>query len=219
MMLDDIMFAIINGSVDDDNPPLADRIYRFRHDFFVDRLGWEACRKPDRRDRDQFDGPDALHIVGEERGEIVTYARLLPTTRPHLLSHLYPELMRSAPAPAPVGRRVYEWTRHAILPKRREWSDAAALSDAAIGAVARAAELLKLEGLLAQIHPTLVGRLMDTGWDVEPLALPIRYDGRPVLPVYARLTAQTIATARAALARLRGAQLRLPGDWVPAPIH
>jgi acyl-homoserine lactone synthase len=204
------MFRLESGHIDHDDQQLADRIYKFRHSYFVEHLGWEACRKLDHRERDQFDGLDTFHVVGEERDEIVAYARLLPTTRPHLLSDLYPEIMQGAKAP--TGRRIYEWTRQSVVPKRREFADGNTFSNAFMGAVAQVADVLDLEGLLVQTHPTLVGRLIETGWDVEPLALPTTYAGAILVSVYARLTTQTLEVAQAAFAALPGARLDLPSD-------
>ncbi|WP_375454126.1 acyl-homoserine-lactone synthase [uncultured Methylobacterium sp.] len=192
------MFRLLNGDIDAESPELADHIYRFRHGFFVDHLHWEACRKPDGRERDQFDGPGCIHVVGEEIDEIVAYARLLPTTRPHLVSHVYPEIMQGAPSP--TGPRIYEWTRHAVAPRKREGRGARDFTKAHFAAVARAAEAVGIEALLVQTHPMLADRVMDMGWDVEPLALPTAYDGNMILPIIARLTQRTLATAQTVLA-------------------
>lgn len=201
------MFALLTGDVDAKDPHLADDIYRFRHRFFVEQLKWEACRKPDGRERDQFDGPECLHVVCRENEEIVSYARLLPTTRPHLLSHIYPEILQGGTAPS--GRRIYEWTRHAVAAKKREMKGPNSFSRAAFGAVAQVVAVLGLDGLLVQTHPVIVERLMDMGWDVEPLALPVLYDGAMLMPIYARLTPHTVSVGRAACDQC-GAGLQFP---------
>lgn len=207
------MLRVLSGDVEARDPALMDRIYRFRHDFFVDHLKWEACRRPDGRERDQFDGPDCLHVVGSEPAGwetdvIVSYSRLLPTTRPHLQSHLYPEILKGACAPS--GPRVYEWTRCAVAPGKRESAKGMdAVSGASFTAVAETAERFGLEGLLVQTHPVLVTRLMDMGWDVEPLALPCAYGESLLLPIYARLTPETVATCRRVFG-LPGSVLRMP---------
>lgn len=191
------MFRLLTGDIEAEDPDLADRVYRFRHAFFVDHLGWEACRKADGRERDQFDGPDSIHVIGEEFDDITAYARLLPTTAPHLVSHVYPEIMKGAPSPS--GSRIFEWTRHAVAARKREGRGARAFARAHMAAVAQAAEALGIEALLVQTHPMLVDRIIDTGWDVDPLALPSTYDGSMILPIIARLTPRTVATAQADL--------------------
>lgn len=212
------MFYLLSGDIERTHPGLADSIYRFRHSFFVDHLKWEACRKPDGRERDEFDGPDCLHVVGMEAEAIVSYSRLIPTTRPHLQTHLYPEILAGAPSPS--GPRIYEWTRCAVAPSKRESVQGTdAVSGASFTAVAEAAEFLGLEGLLVQTHPVLVSRLMGMGWDVEPLALPYRYGNDTILPIYAKLTSMTVASCRSTFS-LQGPSLMLPGTGkTPAPMH
>jgi acyl-homoserine lactone synthase len=202
------MFTLLSGDVDTTDPQMANRIYAFRHAYFVEHLRWEGCRQADCRERDRFDGPDSFHVLGEKGTEILAYARLLPTTRPHLLSHLYPEILQGRPAP--TGRRIYEWTRHAVALRMRESAMATAFSNVVSGAVAYAAEALDLEGLLVQLHPALIERLTETGWDAEPLALPVKYEGSSLVPVYARLTDQTLQIAQAAFAAWPGAHLHVP---------
>lgn len=189
------MFQLLYGDVEASHPDLMDKVYRFRHAFFVEHLKWEACRKPDGRERDQFDGPSCSHVIGFERDEVVSYSRLLPTTRPHLQTHLYPEILKGAPSPS--GSRIYEWTRCAVAPAKRESAKGIdAVSGASFTAVAEAVERLGLDGLLVQTHPVLVARLIDMGWDVEPLALPCRYGESLLLPIYARLTPDTVNRCR-----------------------
>ena len=207
------MFKLLIGDIETEAPDLAERIYRFRHGFFVEHLKWEACRKPDGRERDEFDGPGCLHVVAEEHDAIVAYARLLPTTRPHLLTHVYPQILQGGTAP--TGPKIYEWTRHAVAPHKREAKGANTFSRAAFAAVAEAVAAMGLDGLLVQTHPVIVDRLMDMGWDIEPLALPSLYDGATLLPIYARLAPHTITTAQAAFAGHQGSRLELPA--VPYP--
>lgn len=177
---------------------LMEKVYRFRHAIFVERLKWEECRKPDGREIDQFDGPGCVHLVrmdGEDE-TVTAYSRLLPTTRPHLLSDVYPDLVQCGPAPK--GPAVYEWTRCGTLPSRRDGR--AGIIDPATAeiftAAAEVAAERRFDGLLAQTHPILVNRLMSCGWEVEPLGLPTRYLGHPIVPVYARLTHETVTTSR-----------------------
>jgi acyl-homoserine lactone synthase len=202
------MFRLVTGNLDEIDFTLADRIYRFRHTFFVEGLGWESCRRTDGRERDRFDGPTAFHFLGEENDEIVAYARFLPTTGPHLLSHLYPQIMQGGSAPK--GPAIYEWTRQAIVANRREMPDADLFAAAVSGAIALVVHALNLDGLLIEFHPAHIPRLLDTGWYVRPLALPTSYEGSKIVPVYAQVTGRTLKAARAAFAAWPGARLRLP---------
>lgn len=94
-----------------DDPALMERVWRFRYQRFVEQLGWEAVRRPDCWERDQFDGPAAVHLVLEHDKQIVGYSRLLPTSVPYLAADLYP----SRTADLPTKRYPFEWTRCAAI--------------------------------------------------------------------------------------------------------
>ncbi|WP_188312139.1 acyl-homoserine-lactone synthase [Salinarimonas soli] len=175
---------------------LLEKAYRFRHRHFVDRLKWEALRKPDGREIDQFDGPDCVHVIGVENDEVASYVRLLPTTRPHLQSHVYPEILQGAQAP--TGPGIYEWTRGSVDPNKRDGSTGIDRTTAGFWlGVAEAAEHLGLDGLLVQSHPMMMGRILELGWQVKPLALPTTYDGAPIVSYYAGMSPKTLPKLRA----------------------
>ncbi|AWN41391.1 acyl-homoserine-lactone synthase [Methylobacterium durans] len=109
------MFKLLSGEDGSEDPDLMEKVYRFRHAFFVEHLKWEACRKPDGREIDEFDTPECYHVVGLAGDAVVSYSRLLPTTRPHLQTHLYPEILKGPPL-RPV--RGSSSGRAAQLPRR-----------------------------------------------------------------------------------------------------
>jgi N-acyl-L-homoserine lactone synthetase len=67
--------------------------YRLRHEVFAEKLVWTAMRPLFIGDCgyeiDQFDTASTLHVVLEEDGEVVAYARLIQTTEPHVLTALW----------------------------------------------------------------------------------------------------------------------------------
>jgi len=99
-------------------PALQEQVFRLRHHVFVEKLGWEAIRRADGLEIDDFDTDAAIHFVVQDgENNIKAYARLLPTTQAHLLSVVYPHLLDDA-AKMPVGSDIYEWTRSTALPIR-----------------------------------------------------------------------------------------------------
>jgi acyl-homoserine lactone synthase len=91
--------------------------FELRHRVFVEEKGWQALKRPDGRETDQFDDEHAVHMLYIEAGAVIGYQRLLPTTRPYLLTEVYPQLCDGRP---PSGRDVWEWTRYCVAPSRRE---------------------------------------------------------------------------------------------------
>jgi len=174
---------------------LMERVYEFRHRFFVDHLGWEALRRPDGREIDQFDTDACIHLVGVEGREVVSYTRLLPTTSPHLLSHVYPEML--AGATAPTGPDIWEWTRCAFDPAWREGHKGTdPITARMFLAVAEACLYFGFRALLVQTHPLLMTQIIELGWKARPLALPLEYDGKSVVPIYAGVTEETLTMSR-----------------------
>ena len=111
------MLMVIPGSDVGRYETLMDRAFRFRHSIFVEEKGWEELRQPGGRERDRFDDRHAIHHICLRDEEIVGYQRLLPTTRPHLLSDVLTDLCRHTP---PRGEHVFEWTRFSVARSYRE---------------------------------------------------------------------------------------------------
>ena len=175
---------------------LMESVYRFRHRFFVDHMKWEALRKPDGREIDQFDTDTCVHLVGvSESGAVTAYSRLLPTTEPHLMSHVFSSLLEGAEEP--VGPDIWEWTRAAVAPERRDGRSAAdrATAEMMLG-VTEACLYLGIRALQAQTHPQILPRMIELGWKVTPLALPAEFDGQPAIPVLGELDEKTLLTSR-----------------------
>jgi len=92
-------------------PALLDDLYRFRHQVFRERLGWEVASRRG-RERDGFDDLDPVHIAVRDRGRVIGCWRLLPTTGPYMLRDTFPQLLRGEPPPA--ASDVWELSRFAV---------------------------------------------------------------------------------------------------------
>ena len=96
--------------------PAADAAMRAmfaaRKQVFVDLLGWDLPVLAGRYELDQFDDQDAHYLIlSEPNGDHIASARLLRTTRPHLLDSHFAAL---ADEPIPHGARVREITRFCL---------------------------------------------------------------------------------------------------------
>src|SRR5688572_1881616 len=85
--------------------------FRLRHRVFVEEKGWGDLRRDDGLETDRFDDEHAVHMLYVEDGRVIGYQRMLPTTRPHLLSEVMPELCEGQ---RPVGPDIWEWTRYCV---------------------------------------------------------------------------------------------------------
>ncbi|KAG5727286.1 hypothetical protein E4T56_gene5882, partial [Termitomyces sp. T112] len=87
-------------------------MFAARKAVFVDLLQWDVPVLDGRYEIDQFDDRHAHYIIlSQEDGNHLGSARLLPTTRPHILGSLYPQLCTQA---APSGTAIFEITRFCL---------------------------------------------------------------------------------------------------------
>ena len=87
-------------------------MFEDRKSVFVDLLKWDVPVLCGRFELDQFDDEHATYlIIADEDGDHLASARLLPTTRPHILGSLFPDLCA---APPPAGPWVFEITRFCL---------------------------------------------------------------------------------------------------------
>lgn len=86
----------------------------YRHEVFVEMLGWSDLATPERLEQDQFDREDTVYVVArDEGGRINGCARLLPTVRSYLLSEVFPELLNGLVPPS--SQDVWELSRFAAV--------------------------------------------------------------------------------------------------------
>jgi N-acyl-L-homoserine lactone synthetase len=144
-------------------------MFEDRKSVFVDLLNWDVPVLDGRFELDEFDDGHALYlIIADEEGDHLGSARLLPTTRPHILGSLFAGLCA---APPPRGPEVAEITRfclsrrHGAASRRRTRNQlVTALAWHALGHGIRTytgvAEIAWLQQILA------------FGWDCRPLGAP-----------------------------------------------
>lgn len=175
------MMHVLTSQNADDYPELFEKIWRFRHKQFVERLGWKELRSEDGREKDRFDTDDAIHLAVVSNDEVVGYTRLLRTSRPHLLSDVYPEIMLGQDWPR--GDAIYEWTRCISDDKAAKFGDVQA-SHMLITGVLEFCLLSGIQGMIVETHPKLVTWMLETGYKVETLNTPQMINDVPVVPVY-----------------------------------
>lgn len=190
------MLKVIHGSEVIAHQELMDRVFRFRHGVFVDEKGWEDLRQPDARERDQFDDAHAIHQVCLRDDEIVGYQRLLPTTRPHLLTDVLGDLCRTKP---PRGPRVFEWTRFCVAPSHREVRPRAnsAFLELAQGVV-EWGMANRVDTVTVAIDWRLMVIAMQLRFFVRPLGFPKKIGRDEVVALRMSFTAETLTTIRQA---------------------
>ena len=89
------------------------RVAHYRHRVFIERLGWQLDAQ-DGAESDQFDRTDTVYVaIEDEQAQIAGCARLLPTTRPYLLSEVFPQLLNGLAPPRDPA--IWELSRFAAM--------------------------------------------------------------------------------------------------------
>lgn len=91
---------------------LLDEMFRLRARVFGGRLGWDVNVR-EGMERDGFDNLDPAYAVGlDDQGNVVSCVRALQTTGPHMLSHVFSDILDGEP---PLrSPQIWESTRFCV---------------------------------------------------------------------------------------------------------
>lgn len=188
------MIHIVTPANEGDYRDAMEQVWRLRHEVFVKEKGRIDLDRPDGREIDQFDTPYAVHFLAIEHGRVIGYSRLLPTTRPHLLSELMPHLCEGE---HPSGCDTWEWTRQAVARSHR-----------ARGGAINAIFLCLLTGivewgiahgvrqLVLQMPTPYLLQVMQLHFRARPLGHPQAVSGEHVIAATAEFDEGTLARLR-----------------------
>jgi len=140
--------------------------FRLRHDIFVEERHWEALRKPDRREIDSYDNEDTLYLLALEGRRVVGGHRLYPTTKPSMMSEVFPHL--AAVRGCPANPLVWEWSRYFVVRDRRDGT----LNLQLMAAVQEFCLNQGIAQVSAIMETWWLPRFHEAGFVVTPLGLP-----------------------------------------------
>jgi N-acyl-L-homoserine lactone synthetase len=166
------MATIIEAGFPD---PRSDRTLRAmfedRKSVFVDLLKWDVPVLEGRFELDAFDDRHATYlIIADDDGDHLGSARLLPTTRPHILGTLFADLCA---APPPIGREVMEITRF-CLSRRQNAASRRRTRNQLVTALARHALENGIRTYTGVAELAWLQQILAFGWDCRPLGVPAR---------------------------------------------
>jgi acyl-homoserine lactone synthase len=188
-----------------------EQAYRLRHRVFVEELGWTDLAKPDGREIDQFDDEHAVHMLYIEEGQVLGYQRMLPSTRPHLLSEILPELCEGE---RPVGSHIWECTRHCVAPGHREKGRfASPIANALLSGIVEWGLSRGISTAIIEIDTYLLLRLVQLHFRMLPLGLPRRIANQDVIAVTATFDWRTLERLR----EMRGNRRRVLAETFETP--
>ena len=191
---------------------LMEQAYRLRHRVFVEEKKWMDLAKPDGREIDQFDNEHAIHMLYIDGGKVLEYQRMLPSTRPHLLSDVLPHLCEDV---LPTGEHIWEWTRYCVEPAHRERGRTLSpVANTLLSGIVECGLESGVETIIIQMNPLWLLRLVQLHFRVMPLGLPQQVGGEDVVAVTASFDRRTLAR----LQEMRGDRQRVLAE-PEKPVH
>lgn len=157
--------------------PWSDRtlkaMFEDRKSIFVDLLKWDVPVLDSRFEVDQFDDENATYlIIADETGDHLGSARLLPTSRPHILGSLFAGLCA---APPPAGPGIAEITRF-CLSRRQNAASRRRTRNQLVSALVWHALGRGIRTYTGVAELAWLQQILAFGWDCRPLGAPRRLD-------------------------------------------
>ena len=140
--------------------------FRLRHDIFVEERHWETLRKPDCREINSYDNEDTVYLLALEGRRVIGGHRLYPTTKPSMMSEVFPHL--AAVRGCPADPLVWEWSRYFVVRDRRD----GALNLQLMAAVQEFCLNQGIAQVSAIMETWWLPRFHEAGFVVTPLGLP-----------------------------------------------
>lgn len=187
---------------------VLDNYHRIRHDVFVKERGWKAVEREDGRDIDAYDRDDTVHLIAIDGARVVGGQRLTPTTTPHMLSEIFPDL--AAVKGVPAGPSIWEASRYFVVRERRSGRTDCMM-------LAAVQEFGLDEGIThysAVIETWWLPRLHEAGFVVRPLGLPTLIENQWAIAASVEVRESSRDRARA-LGGFTGSVLVRKGPQMP----
>lgn len=187
--------------------PASDAVLRAmfaaRKSVFVDLLKWDVPVLDGAYEIDQFDDVHATYLIlAEPDGTHLGSARLLPTTRPHILDSFYSGLCEGAP---PRDADTVEITRF-CLDRRLTAQERRQVRDTLVSALVDHALATGITAYSAIAEMGWFQQILAFGWRCMPLGLPRIIDGTMLAALRIEITPETpslLESGRATAAALR----------------
>lgn len=148
-------------------------MHRHRHEIFARYYGWSALNSADGLDIDEFDTPHTVYFLTLDDGGVLRGCdRVIPSWRPHMLTHLFPEYAEES---VPSGPSIWEWSRHA--PGHPDWSEAINRQARLVSSIAllEFAASRGIEAYTGILEARALPMAARVGWRPRPLGAPVKY--------------------------------------------
>jgi len=130
-----------------------------------------------------------------EDGVVLGYQRMLPTTRPYLLTEVLSSLCEVEP---PRSSEVWEWTRYCVESNRRERGRVLSpIANSLLAGIVMWGLQNNINAIVIEMNPLWLLRLVQLHFRVVPLGLPQSIEGEDTVAVIASFDRRTLDKLRA----------------------
>ena len=166
-----------------------------RKRVFIDRLGWRLPTLGSWLEVDEFDNEYTVYLIAcsADDDRHLASVRLLPTTRPHMLSTMFAGLCEGGPV---VGEDVWEISRFTVAPLGLAGSEVLRLCQYLAVAHVEFALLNNIRRYTLVGEPHRLPILCAMGWKVRPLSLPADCDGKKIVSLEVSIDEDTLPRMR-----------------------
>jgi len=172
-----------------------DQAFQLRHKVFVDEKNWTELARKDGRETDRFDDEHAVHMLFIADSRVIGYQRMLPSTRPHLLTEVLPDLCEGE---RPVGPNIWEWTRYCVEAGHRERGRMLSpVANALLSGIVEWGLNAGVDTIIIEMNPLWMLRLVQLHFRVTPLGLPRIIANEETVAVTASFDERTLARLQA----------------------
>jgi acyl-homoserine lactone synthase len=171
--------------------------HRLRHACYIVERKWEGLQDRGGLEYDQFDDDETIYLIGIDNDRVIGGSRMYPTTRPHVLSSVCPQLANVKGIPS--GPDVLEWTRLYVAQDRRgdgRYGTTAVAGPIWAGGIAFALEE-GIRELSMQFEAFWFPRFQQHGWKLKPLGLPTLIGNDWWIGAALPITPEMVASTRA----------------------
>ena len=188
------MIHVVNAANQHQYVHEMDQAFRLRHRIFVEQLKWSDLARDDGREIDGYDDAHAVHMLALKDGEVIGYQRMLPTTRPHLLSDVMPQLCEGE---LPVGPQIWEWTRFCVASTcRMRGRTLNPVISALLTGLVEWGLANGVDRVVTETHPLWLLTLIQMHFRTVPLGLPQPIDGEDIVAITAGFDGRTLSRLR-----------------------
>ncbi|NQV20505.1 MAG: GNAT family N-acetyltransferase [Rhodospirillales bacterium] len=187
------MIEVFEGIDEPDYPEIFDDMFRMRHELYVKRRKWNLVSE-NGRERDQFDVDDTTYLLAlDEDRSVLGGIRLMPTMGPHLFRDIFPHL--AGEHGVPRSPDILELTRFFVRPRLRAFNRTQLTGALVCGMFEHCLEA-GISKISSVIDTFFLAQMLELGWTVKPLSLPMDYGQGSALGVLIDVSETALASSR-----------------------